>query len=157
MRTLLAAPHQAPAYLQRQMRSATPEETREFGRWVAKLDSPRFAVRQQAIERLGRAGELAEPVLRQVRADQPSLEMRRRIDQLPSRLANGSGLRSLRVLEVLEHPWYEGSVRGVAKAGQGRADNTANPGGPGRPGAAEAMIVYCATMACVSACGGAWA
>jgi hypothetical protein len=73
----------------------------------ADLDSARFAVRQQATQELENLGELAEPALRQRLQDQPSPEVRGRIEQLllklPGAKPSAECLRGLRAVAVLEH------------------------------------------------------
>src|SRR5207253_3138441 len=67
---------------------------------------------EKAFERLSNLGEMAEPVLRHALEKDPSLETRRRIQLLLTRLSqrplSGEALRTLRALEVLEHAGAEG-------------------------------------------------
>src|SRR5262249_4371993 len=81
-------------------------------RHLADLDSTRFATREKAFERLLQLGEMAEPVLRHALEKNPSLEVRRRIQLLLTRLSqrrlSGEALRTLRAREVLERAGVEG-------------------------------------------------
>jgi hypothetical protein len=65
---------------------------------VADLDADAFAVRQKAAEELEKLGVATEPALRKALKGQPSIELKRRIEQLLDRLR----LEVLRALEVLE-------------------------------------------------------
>src|SRR5262249_15972950 len=73
---------------------------------VADLDSDLFAVRQKATQALEDLGELAEAVLRKAREGQPSLEKRRRLDQLLEKLEKqpitAERLPSLPPVQVLD-------------------------------------------------------
>jgi HEAT repeat protein len=78
-----------------------------LSRLLADLDSDRFAVREQAAVELQRLGLLAEPALRQALEGKPSLEVRRRVEQLLGKLQGSvvhpNTLRALRAVEALEH------------------------------------------------------
>jgi RNA polymerase sigma factor (sigma-70 family) len=94
-------------YLRKQLRAvAAPDRTR-IARLVADLDSDRFAVRDRATRELEQLGELAEPALRKALVSQPSLETRRRVDELLQKVkgpvTNPEQLQALRAVEVLEH------------------------------------------------------
>jgi hypothetical protein len=63
-------------------------------------------VREAAFKALAQADRQGEPALRRTLADKPSLEMRRRIEDLPRRMLKNPSLatlRSLRAIAVLEH------------------------------------------------------
>lgn len=85
------------------VKAADPDEVR---RLAANLDDRRFEVREKATRELEKLGELALPVLRSTLADKPSLEARRRVEELLRRLdtfaLSGQALASWRALEVLE-------------------------------------------------------
>src|SRR5207247_48253 len=94
------------------LRPPTDADIKEVRRHIADLDSPRFATREQALERLLQLGETAAPVLRHALEKNPSLETRRRLQLLLTRLSqrplSGEVVRTLRALEVLEHAGAEG-------------------------------------------------
>jgi RNA polymerase sigma factor (sigma-70 family) len=77
---------------------------------VKDLDRDEFAIREKAMSKLREQGMKAEPALRRALAGTPSLEMRRRVEELlnslappPLRLpASGETLRGIRAIEVLE-------------------------------------------------------
>jgi WD40 repeat protein len=64
----------------------TPPSQEQVKRLIADLDSERFAVRDQAAKELEKAGELVEQPLKEVLNGQPSLEVRRRVEQILGRL-----------------------------------------------------------------------
>jgi WD40 repeat protein len=103
---LAAAREQAPAFLLARLRPAFRGNTGPVAGWMADLNSDEFARRDRAREELERLGELAEPALRKALADKPSLEPRRRIEQLLRALhypAPTPGRRlAVRAVEVLE-------------------------------------------------------
>jgi hypothetical protein len=73
---------------------------------IADLDSNRFQTRKKATEELAMLGLAAEPALRQELASKPSLEVRRRVEQLLAKIEDGTLepelLRGFRALAVLE-------------------------------------------------------
>jgi RNA polymerase sigma factor (sigma-70 family) len=105
---LTESPKEALALLRERVKPlpiAPKELTRKL---LADLDSDSFAVREAAVKRLKELGLQAEPALRAAHAANPSLEMRRRIEDLlaalqaaPS-LPTAEELRHLRALVVLE-------------------------------------------------------
>ncbi|HKB37981.1 MAG TPA: hypothetical protein VKD72_16155, partial [Gemmataceae bacterium] len=109
---LSEAPEATVPFLLRRLQPPADAEIKEVRRHIVDLDSPRFATREKAFERLLRLGETAEPVLRHALEKNPSLEVRRRIQLLLTRLAqrplSGETLRTLRALDVLEHTGAEG-------------------------------------------------
>jgi hypothetical protein len=73
-------------------------------RLIADLDSDRFAVREQATRELEKLGFAAEASLCRALENQPSLEMRRRLERLLHQLESSPDwLRSLRAIQVLEY------------------------------------------------------
>jgi WD40 repeat protein len=102
---LTATPSETVAFLHKHLRRVEPPEERAVAQLVRDLDSPVFATRQRASEELAKLDRLAEPALRQALAGQPSLEVRRRVQQLLEHLEavpSGDQLRSLRAVEALE-------------------------------------------------------
>ncbi len=77
-----------------------------LARLLADLESRRFAVREGAATELERMAEAAEPLLREVLAGRPSLEMRRRLERilqpLEERVPSPARLRGLRALLAAE-------------------------------------------------------
>jgi WD40 repeat protein len=105
--TLAAAPRDSVPFLAKHLRPAVLPDDEQLTRWVADLDSVVFADREKATRELERQGEVAESRLRKALADNPSPEMRRRIEALLNKLqgplTSPESLRSIRAIEVLEH------------------------------------------------------
>jgi RNA polymerase sigma factor (sigma-70 family) len=105
---LRAAPPQAVALVRRQVRPVVavvaPEKLQG---WIKDLDSDDFTQRQQATVELAKLGYLAEPALNKALKDRPSLEARKRIEELLDKLpteepTSGEELCGLRAVELLE-------------------------------------------------------
>jgi RNA polymerase sigma factor (sigma-70 family) len=103
---LAASPREATAFLSEHLRRVDPVEEKVISKLVFDLDSSDFATRQHASEELTKFDRVAEPALRKALTQQPSPEMRRRVQQLLEQLASipsGTQLQQLRAVEVLEH------------------------------------------------------
>jgi hypothetical protein len=103
---LAAAPAAAVALLRKRLPPVAPPDPRHLNSLIADLDHERYAKRSKATAELEALGELAEPALRQVLRDKPSLEVRRRVEKLLDRLVSEQApyrLQTLRALELLEH------------------------------------------------------
>jgi hypothetical protein len=123
--TLTASPRETAAFLREHLRRVEPVEEKTIANLVLDLDSPDFATRQRASKELSKLDHLAEPALRKALSGQPSLEMRRRIQQLLERLASppsGAQLRPLRAVEVLEHLGTAEARRLLEMLAQGAAE-----------------------------------
>lgn len=115
---LAADAEQAVLFLRKHLRPVPAVEPARLSHLLADLDSDQFAVRDKAMHELEELGELAEPELRKVLAGKPSLEARRRAEQLLEKLRGplpaGERLRSLRAVEVLERAATEQARRLLA-------------------------------------------
>jgi len=105
---LTAMPEQALPLLKAKLKPVPVRaDAKHIARLIADLDNERFELRQKAMEELGQLGEHAEPALRVARADKPSLEARKRIDELLEGIralsAMPERLRESRAVEILEH------------------------------------------------------
>ncbi len=102
----LAACRQAAPFLGDRLRPVTLADLQRIPRLISELDSDRFASRDKAMAKLEKLGELAEPALEKMLRDQPSLEVRRRVERLLEGLKRpippGQRLQTLRAVEVLE-------------------------------------------------------
>jgi len=102
---LIATPDQSVPFLQERLKPATGGVGERIAQFIADLDSNQFDVREKAMKELARLP--AEPALRKTLAGNPSLEVRRRIEQLLEQPRKPSlspeQLRELRAVEVLEH------------------------------------------------------
>jgi RNA polymerase sigma factor (sigma-70 family) len=103
---LVAAVRQTVPYLRERLQPVQPAAPQRLAQLIADLDSPNFAQRERASGDLEKLGALAEKPLRQALASQPSVELRRRIDDLLGKLSGpvtqANELRALRAVWVLE-------------------------------------------------------
>jgi hypothetical protein len=99
---LRASPKHAAALFERHCQPVPRIEAKKLAELLRRLDSNQFAVREQASKELIALGEAAEPALRQALRD-PSLELRRRVEQILDRPGGAESLRRIRMFEVLEH------------------------------------------------------
>jgi len=103
---LAAAPRQAVTFLGERLKPAAAIDQQKLDKWLADLESERFAVRQDAIANLLKAGEQAVPALQKVLASLPALETRLRVEDLLDKLTGGTltaeQLRFVRAVEALE-------------------------------------------------------
>jgi hypothetical protein len=99
-------PQPTVSLLSERVRPVRAPDPQLLARHLADLDSERFEVRENAAKKIESLGELARPALQKALAGKPSLEVRRRVEQL---LANTEPAhspeqrRALRAVEVLEH------------------------------------------------------
>jgi hypothetical protein len=112
---LHGSPHEALELLSSHMRPVQRLDDEQLQGLIHDLNSPRFAVRTQAYKRLEALGSTTAPALRQVLKQQPSLEMRRRIEQLLEAMEemplSRDELRVDRSIELLEQFGTPGAVR----------------------------------------------
>jgi hypothetical protein len=104
----LVAARQVVPWLQGYLKPVLPADARRIDRLIAELDSDDFPVRERATRELVEIGEAAEPALRRVLADKPSLEVRRRVEPMVKDLERrtatcSTALRDWRAVEVLEY------------------------------------------------------
>lgn len=106
MRRLQRSPRQALSLLGSHLAAAPVVEPERISRWIGELDSMDFETRTRATAQLEQLAEVAEPALRKALRDHPSLELRRRLEQLldglPPKPLPPARLRPLRAVEVLE-------------------------------------------------------
>jgi WD40 repeat protein len=111
MRTLVAAPERSIPFLRDRLRpvaaaEAEDDDPKRIARLIADLDSDDFATRNQAAKELARLGTLAGPALRKAVPTTPSVEVKRRLEELlkdlGSPVLSSERLRAGRALEVLE-------------------------------------------------------
>jgi RNA polymerase sigma factor (sigma-70 family) len=103
---LAAAPEEALPLLKERLRPARATDQQRLRRLLADLDSDQFEVRQEAQAALEGLSDLDGPALRQVLANRPTPEVRRRVEAVLDRLRGPvtlpEALRSLRAVAVLE-------------------------------------------------------
>jgi hypothetical protein len=82
---LQAAGPQAVAFLRERLKPVAAD-VRRLDALIEQLDSEQFVEREQATEELEYLGKIAQPQLEKALANKPSLEVRRRVEQLLERL-----------------------------------------------------------------------
>lgn len=105
--SLVAAPQASVPFLNEQLRPVPQMAPERLRGLVADLDAEGFARREDASQKLAQLSIEAEPALREVLRNKPSLEMRRRVEALLSNLVcqtevSPDALRQLRAIQVLE-------------------------------------------------------
>jgi RNA polymerase sigma factor (sigma-70 family) len=99
------APKEATRFLRERLRPVSPAAAEQVRPLLADLDSDDFAKREAATDRLRELGDRANRFLKEALKEQPSLEMRRRVEELLKTLEeppSGETLRTLRAMAVLE-------------------------------------------------------
>jgi hypothetical protein len=100
--SLIEAPEAAVSLLRR-LKPAEAQNVKQIIRHIKDLDSDDFKVREKAFEALERLGPVAVPALQEALRQKPSLEVRRRLEQLLSRTSiSPEVLRSVRGIAVLD-------------------------------------------------------
>lgn len=105
---LAAAPNIAITFLRKHIPPAPAVEAKRLAHLIADLDSDDFTTREKAMGELQKLGEQALPAYRKALDSKPSLESRRRLEELQTKAqaawwdVSGERLRSLRAIEVLE-------------------------------------------------------
>jgi WD40 repeat protein len=103
---LAQAPKETVAYLRERVAAAAVLDQTRIDKLLADLQDNRFAIRKRATDSLEKLGELAEPTLLKVLADNPPLEVKQRVEALLQKLkgpvTHPERLRALRSIEVLE-------------------------------------------------------
>jgi hypothetical protein len=122
--TLAAVPKQAVPWLAERLKPVPIVADKRIEQLIADLDSNSYPVRQKATEELEQIGEQAAATLKRVLAGQPSLETRKRVQQLCERLTPGQVpptelLRALRAMEVLEHSATEDAKQVLERLAHG--------------------------------------
>ncbi len=103
---LAGAPQQAVPFLGGRLKPAAAVDPRKVERWITDLENEKFAVRQEASTNLLKTGEQVVPALQKVLASQPTIETRKRVEELLEKLTGGNltteQLRMVRAVEALE-------------------------------------------------------
>lgn len=104
----LATAAETPAFLQEKLKPVAAPDGKRVQQLIADLDSKVFIRRNAATEELQKLGEQAEGALRTALKDDPSPEVRQRLEQLVAQLdkarhaLSSDQLRIARALEALE-------------------------------------------------------
>jgi WD40 repeat protein len=103
---LVGSPGPSVPFLRRHLLAVEPVAAERLARLVKDLDSPQFAVRDQATAELEKVAEVTAPALRRLLQDQPGPEVRKRLeavlDRLEGRPLTPEDRRTLRAVLVLE-------------------------------------------------------
>jgi WD40 repeat protein len=106
IQALAVAPDQATPFFGKHLHAAAPVDPKTLERLIADLEASKFSVRKKAMEDLEKLGERAVPALKAARANDPPLDLRKRLDELLEKLIGGplvgEQLRVVRAVEVLE-------------------------------------------------------
>jgi WD40 repeat protein len=127
VRSLASSPTETVPYLNQRLRPMEPVEQTRLASLVADLNNDSFAVRQKATAELDKIGELAIPALQKVLSGNPSLEVRRRVEDLlkrhlsPVTITSSERLQTHRALEALELIGNAEALRVLERLGQGTA------------------------------------
>lgn len=123
---LRASPQLALALLKEHLRAAAAPDREKIGRFIADLDSDEPAARARASRELERIGSPAIPFLKKSLADRPSLEVRRRIEDLlersESKTVSAEIIRAQRAIQLLEALEASEAVRLLEQLAEGAAD-----------------------------------
>ena len=105
--TIVASRKQAVSVFQGRLRAETDPDWKQISQLIADLDSDQFSTRKKASDELEKVGEPIAPALRKALEGEPTLEARKRLEELLAKATDkppaGETLRSLRAVEVLEH------------------------------------------------------
>ncbi len=127
MSALAAYPAPALKLLGEHLKPLPAVDGQHLAACIADLESDKFAVRQRATADLEKLAELAEPALKEVLAQGPSLEIRQRIERLMEKMVTGKPLpadqlrlaRGLEILERLGTPEARRLLEEIAKGAPG--------------------------------------
>jgi RNA polymerase sigma factor (sigma-70 family) len=102
LRTLAASPRESVEFLKHRLRPVAPADDKQVARLLADLDGDDFAAREKAMRELERLGESAATELHKALTSNPSLEIKRRIEQLLEKAPGPEQVRQVRAVEALE-------------------------------------------------------
>jgi RNA polymerase sigma factor (sigma-70 family) len=102
IRDLADAPKSSVAFLRKRLRPVKPADSNQLARLLADLDNDEFAVRDKAMQQLEKLGDSAATELHKALESKPTLEVKRRIEQLLEKRNVVKQIRLVRALETLE-------------------------------------------------------
>jgi WD40 repeat protein len=125
MRILDSHADEAVRLLKARLKPIEPADPARVKKLLLDLEAPQFAIRRDAFKALAELADLAGPALAERLKEKPSLDAKRRIDDLLSRLSDARGftpwLRDLRAIEVLERVNTAEAREVLAALGKGAA------------------------------------
>ena len=124
--SFLRKPEASVAFLKEKLQPAKGVDEKRLRQWITDLDADAFETREAASRELIRLGERVEDALRRELKNRPTLEVRRRIENVLSKLEPSppslETLQVLRAIEVLEHIGTPEARRCLEAMGKGAAD-----------------------------------
>jgi RNA polymerase sigma factor (sigma-70 family) len=102
IRALAGSPQASVEFLRRHLHPVRPADSKQLARLLADLDGEDFAARDKAMRELEKLGDSAAADLHKALAGKPSLEVKRRIEQLLEGQNGKEHIRVVRALESLE-------------------------------------------------------
>jgi WD40 repeat protein len=106
IQALAGSPDLATAFVGKHLDPAASVDPKTLERLIADLAGGKLSVRKHAAEELEKLGDRAVPALKAARANDPPLDLRKRLDELLEKLTGGplvgEQLRIVRAVEVLE-------------------------------------------------------
>jgi WD40 repeat protein len=124
--SLLHNPEGSVAFLCEKLRPTEATSEKRLTQLIADLNADAYAKREAASRELTLLGERAEAALRRRLTNHPTLELRRRIEDLLDKLEPSSPppetLRTLRAIEVLEHVGTPAARHCLVALAKGAAD-----------------------------------
>jgi RNA polymerase sigma factor (sigma-70 family) len=121
--TLVTSPKQSVPFLQGRLKPAALADQTKIQKWIADLDSPTFTIRQTAAKELEKVGDQVQVPIQKALQGNPSLETRRRLEQVLKSLPDIPGpetIRTIRAIMALERI-VTSEARGVLEALAGGA------------------------------------
>jgi len=104
--TLANAPQQSVPFVKERFQAIRSPDPKRVSRLIEDLDDGQFTVREEATAELEKLGGFAESALRKVLQENPSLEVRRRVEKLLYKMEQGIShpdlLQALRAIAALE-------------------------------------------------------
>lgn len=124
---LRTTPGRTVAFLEQQFRPVRTLPPERLAQLIADLDSDQFPVRERASSELAATGEGAKEVLEKTLAGKPSLEVRRRVQDLlallDTKTITPQTLRALRAIQLLECLGTEEAQRSLEGLAKGAIDH----------------------------------
>ena len=124
IRTFISASYQSVSFLKDRLQPCLKPTSKDIALLIADLDSNSFVVRRKATKELEGVGDPVVPALRKKLAENPSLELRHRIEQLLDtwKPLSGDFLRGVRAVEVLENIGSPEAMKVLEKLATGAED-----------------------------------
>jgi hypothetical protein len=120
---LAAVPKRTLPLLREHLKPVPMPDLKRIRQLIKELDSDAFTERQKAVAELEKCADASASLLRQTIEDKPSLEIRRRLQQILDGLERvPETLRAVRAVEVLELIATPEAVRSIDELAKGAAD-----------------------------------